>query len=152
MTEDEIRRLLSGSPSVQVQVATCGDGSPEMAWGDTFFFTRDEHGMARKMPFATIVTKDYRGFDMASKLDRGGLFRLNIELGREAFTELFGFAPRELEKRRGDIDYAALDIWFPHPIYGAQGWSSIINPSSASAERAKALLALARERSLKRGG
>lgn len=151
MTADEIRSLLGARPSVHVHVATQGDGSPEVAWGDTFFSVRDESGTPRKMPFATIVTKDYTGFDEESKLDRGGLFRLNIDLGREKFAELFGFAPREMRQHRDRFDFTAINTLFPHPTYGEQGWGSIVNPvGGASATQVEELLLLAHDRSLKR--
>ena len=39
MTEDEIREWVAGHlDGVRVQVAAEGDGSPELAWGDSFFF------------------------------------------------------------------------------------------------------------------
>jgi hypothetical protein len=44
-----------------------------------FFFV----GPDRMRPFATIVLRDMAGFDEDSNLDRQGVFRLNIDLGRE---------------------------------------------------------------------
>jgi len=149
VTQDEIRTLFAADPTVHVQLAAQGDGSPELAWGDTFCFTRDAHGAPRKMPFATIVIKDYPGFDDASQLNRGGLFRLNIELAPDAFAELFGFAPRDCAEHQARFDATAIDRWFPHPAYGTHGWASIINPSDAS--RVESLLRRARDRSSKRG-
>ena len=61
---------------VDVVVASRDAGSPEVAWGDTFF-SYDPGGQlppARRFPFATIVTKDYGDFDCASKLNREGVF------------------------------------------------------------------------------
>ena len=46
------------------------------------------------MPFATIVTKDYTGFDTASDLNRPGVFRLNVGVGRDTFRALFGDSRR----------------------------------------------------------
>ena len=55
-------------------------GSPEVAWGDTFFIYDPDRNLPdkRRFPFATIVTKDYGDFDNASNLNRPDVFRLNI--------------------------------------------------------------------------
>ena len=102
------------------------------------------------MPFATIVIKDYVGFDIASQLDRGGLFRLNIEVGKQKFEELFGFAPKALDAHRDAFDFTALDRLFPHPLYGSHGWASIINPADASRDAVLALLDFSLARALGR--
>ena len=140
VNQDEIRDYLGAMDRVNVVVSAPGDGSPEVAWGDTFFFARDEHGESKKMPFATIVIKDYEGFDSDSRLNRGGLYRLNIGVGKEKFEELLGFKPKELEANRNNFDFAALDRLFPHPHYGSHCWVSIVNPSEDSREMVKALL------------
>jgi hypothetical protein len=150
MTQDDLRAHLAADPAVRVTVAAEGDGSPAIAWGDTFVYACDERGEPKKMPFVTIVTKDYEGFDEESKLNRGELHRLNIEVGKAKFEELFGFAPKELDAHRTRHDFAALDRLFPHPVYGTHGWASIINPSEASREAVTALLDFARDRALAR--
>ncbi|MFO1001898.1 MAG: DUF6194 family protein [Planctomycetaceae bacterium] len=149
-SEDNIRTHLGRHSTVFVQIAARGDGSPEIAWGDTFFYLRNANGDHGKMPFTTIVTKDYDGFDCESKLNRGGLFRLNIEVGTEKFTELFGFPPKEFEAKRTQFDFPSIDTLFPHPVYGAYGWISIINPGHASTGLIKSLLDFAHERSRSR--
>jgi hypothetical protein len=64
LTESEIIEFVTGSlAGVDVVVASEANGAPEVSWGDTFFFY-DPGGKvpaARRMPFATIVTKDYGG-------------------------------------------------------------------------------------------
>jgi hypothetical protein len=96
--------------------------------GDTFFMLP-----GKKMPFATIVTKDYGEFDNASKLDRPDVFRLNIGVSRSTFRSLFG--------EDGGYDYAALDALMPHPVYAKQWWVSVLNPSLETFETLKSLLA-----------
>lgn len=149
MTQDEIRALFAAHEAVHIQIAGAGDGSPELAWGDTFVSVRRENGVPNRMPFATLVTKDYTGFDVESQLDRGGLFRLNLDVGRDTFTALFGLDPKKLAQHRGDFDFAALDRLFPHPVYGEQAWVSVINPA-ASKQQTQSLMALALERALRR--
>lgn len=148
MTQDDIRHYLDAHAAVHLMISTPGDGSPEIAWGDSFFFVRGDDGEPGKMPFATIVTKDYTGFDSDSRLDRGGLYRLNIEVGKDKFEELFGFRPRELDQHRSRFDFTAVDRLFPHPLYGPNGWASIINPASASEAAVKALLDFSLSRAL----
>jgi hypothetical protein len=99
------------------------------------------------MPFVTIVTKDYRGFDEESRLDRG-LYRVNLDVGKARFEELFGFGPRELADRRSDFDFAAVDTLIPHPAYGANGWVSIVEPGERSQNALEQLLAFAIRRAL----
>ena len=88
MTADEISALVGGLPGVVTVVADEAGGAPEIAWGDSFFSYE-----AAKMPFATIVTKDYGDFDAFSRLDRPDVFRLNVEVGRERFQALVGYPP-----------------------------------------------------------
>src|SRR5438876_10273307 len=87
--------------------------------GDTFFIYDPERNLPdkQKMPFATIVSKDYGDFDNASNLNREGVFRLNIGVSRETFRSLFGADTSE-------HDYAALDVLIPHPVYASQSWVS----------------------------
>lgn len=150
MTQDEIRAFFAANAAVHIQIAGSGDGSPEVAWGDSFIFVRDEGGAPKKMPFATIVTKDYAGFDTESQLDRKGLFRLNLDVGREKFEELFGFLPKELAEHRAKYDFAAIDRLLPHPTYGEQAWVSIITPTDESREKTESLMRFALERALAR--
>ncbi|BEP55787.1 DUF6194 family protein [Variovorax sp. V118] len=124
MTEDDITQHL---------IDMLGGGHFEVADDNTFFF----HGADNKFPFATIVTKD-NDFDSASKLNRPGVFRLNVGVGKETFRALFGEQPPV------DIDYTALDRLMPHPVYAKMHWVSVINPSAATFETVKPLLAEAR--------
>src|SRR5271155_4513358 len=102
MNETEITRYISDTfTGIEVQVASREDGSPEIAWGDTFFFYSPGREIAadRKFPFATIVTKDYGEFDCASNLNRPGVFRLNVGVSKQTFASLFDVAKPE------DIDF-----------------------------------------------
>jgi hypothetical protein len=115
---------------VDVLVASQANGAPEVAWGDTFF-SYDPDGQLpaeRRFPFATIVTKDYPGFDCKSQLNRPGVFRLNIGLSKETYRSLFG-------SDAGGHDFAALDRVLPHPVYASQSWVCVLNPSEATFEQ-----------------
>ena len=77
MTEEDVIRFISGLPGVEAVTASEANAAPEVSWGDTFFFYDPDGDIRtdRRFPFATILTKDYPGFDTASGLDRPGVFR-----------------------------------------------------------------------------
>jgi hypothetical protein len=128
--QDAIRRFIAGNfDDVEVQIAGPNDGSPEVAWGDTFFMQRDD---VHHFPFATIVTKDYGDFDNQSNLNREGVFRLNIGIGKKTFDRLFS---------DGVYDYTALDVLMPHPVYAGNHFVCVLNPSDATFESLRPLLA-----------
>ena len=90
------------------------------AMGGTFFSCNEQSWPN----FATIATTDE--FDDASALGRDGVFRLNIGVTGRTFD-------RHVDPT-AQPDYTALDRILPHPVYAAQHWLSILNPSSASFE------------------
>jgi hypothetical protein len=139
MDESAIRQYIIDSFSgAEVVVASKESGAPEVSWGDTFFFHQPggKVGPDHRFPFATIVTKDYENFDVASNLNRAGIFRLNIGVSRRTFRALFG----ESDAANPDYDFAALDRLMPHPVYGKMFWVSILNPGAETFEKVKPLL------------
>ena len=154
MEERELIRYISGLAGVVASTASEASGAPEIAWGDSFFRydpdgrTADDWGAN----FVTIVTGDYEGFDEASNLNRPGVFRLNIGVGREKFQEVLGFTPAEHAGRSAEIDYAVLDKVIPHPVYAAQGWVSIVSPAAETSDAARALITYAHDRAMQRYG
>ncbi|GAA1035662.1 hypothetical protein GCM10009557_44210 [Virgisporangium ochraceum] len=129
---DRIRRL----PGVESHRSGPGQGVPEVGWDDWFFFV----GSGRRHPFATIVGHDIPDFDQESRLDRVGVYRLNLDLGREEFRRLFGYGPEEIRGRRDGIDFARFDEPVPHPVYATQSWASVVNPGARSADVVDRLL------------
>src|SRR6266849_120918 len=102
-------------PFAGVDVVSPTDG---VGAGDTFFSYDPERNLDPKhrFPFATIVTKDYGEFDCASNLNRPGVFRLNIGLGKDTYRSLFGpqpAAPGEAGAVDTGHDFAALDQAMP---------------------------------------
>jgi hypothetical protein len=152
MTEAEIVRVLTDLPDVVAVVASEENGAPEVAWGDSFFFydPDDVDPENRRLPFATVVTKDYAGFDTASDLDRPGVFRLNLAVGRDRFTELFGFSPAGFAERQTEFDFTALDRVIPHPVYARQAWISVLVPGAGSEKQVTQLIGHAYERARRR--
>ena len=109
--------------------------------GYTFFFYRDDHMHA----FATIASHGNE-YEQVSKLDRPGVYRLNIGVNRETFHSLFGKGKMDLSP----YDFTALDTIMPHPDYSSQFFICVLSPSEASFEKIKPLLAEAHEVAMKR--
>jgi hypothetical protein len=139
MDQDAIIRYIAET-FAGLEIVRPTDG---MGVGDTFLYYDPQRDLdpAHRLPFATIVTKDYGEYDNTSQLDRPGVFRLNIGVGRDTFRALFGYAPGEAGTENADIDYAALDTLMPHPVYAPQLWVCVLNPSPATFESVKPLLA-----------
>ncbi len=139
---DRIRAL----PGVEQFVASEENDAPEGSWGDRFFYV----GPDRRQPFATIIDHDVPGFDEASQLDRPGVFRLNLDLGRTEFERLFGFPPKAFEDHRHEFDFARLDTFVPHPGYALYGFGSIVMPGPQMLPEIDRLLAIAHARAVDR--
>ncbi|MGY2009082.1 DUF6194 family protein [Nocardia gipuzkoensis] len=142
MTIDEIIAFVSALDGVLTLTPGPGDGSPEISWGDTFFYySPDGVVPTTTQPFATIVTKNYPG-DEESHLDRPETFRVNINAGKEAFIQWTGHTPREPSPHH---DPSATDTVIPHPVYKSAGWLAIINPAHRTTTPTRELLRTAYE-------
>ncbi len=150
---DEIFALVGQLDGVLTLRPGPGDGSPELSWGDGFFYYAPDGVLPRTQPFATVVTKDYPDDDR-SRLDRPGAFRVNVAAGRDAFVRWTGHAPRAAGEA---IPSAALpdDTVTAHPVYGGLGWLCVTNPGPRTSEAVRELLrtahAAARARHERRG-
>ena len=152
MTEDQLIAFIAGLPGVATVKASEANGAPQVAWGDSFFFYDPEGDQPpeARLPFATIVTKDYDGFDMASDLNRHGIYRLNLAVGRVRFEELVGYPPAQHTAHQEDFDYRALDCVLPHPVYAVQAWVSILSPGDKTSALARSLIIEAHRRAAER--
>ncbi len=128
MTEAEIIEYVGGLDGVLTLRPVPGDGSPEISWGDTFFYYAPDGVVPATQPFATIVTKDYPG-DETSRLDRPNAFRVNVAAGREAFTRWTAHPPGETD-----------DTVIAHPVYGTLGWLAVVNPGPKTTTALRELL------------
>ncbi len=137
MTLDEIVDYIDALGGVLTLRPQPGDGSPEISWGDVFFYYAPDKVVPKTQPFATIVTKDYPD-DRGSRLDRPGAFRLNISAGATEFRKWTGHEPRE--PATADIDPSAADVLFAHPVYGRLGWLCVVNPGPDTATPVQDLL------------
>lgn len=146
MEMQQIVDVVSNFEGVLVVVPTEGSGSPELAWGDAFFYYAPDGVMPeRTQPYGTIVTKNYPG-DEESGLSEPGRFRVNIHVGRDRVPQIV----------HDDASPADADVFVTHPLYGAAGWVSVVNPSASTSEQAISLLRdaheAARSRAARRSG
>jgi len=153
MREAEIIEYVEGLGEVVALRPAPGDGTPEIAWGDTFFYYSPDGSVPQGQPFATVVTKDYPD-DERSRLDRDGAFRVNVAAGREAFEQALGHRPGEPPP--SDADPGEDDALLPHPVYGGLAWVAVVNPGPRTEGRLRDLLrtahSLARARHERRAG
>jgi hypothetical protein len=130
MDMNEIVDVVSGFEGVLVVIPGAGSGSPEVAWGDAFFYYAPDGVMPeRTQPYGTIVTKNYPD-DAESELDEPGRFRVNIHVGRGRVSQIVN----------GDASRSASDVFVSHPLYGTAGWVSVVNPSVSTSEQTISLL------------
>ena len=141
MTAEDIIDFVSGLDGVLALRPGPGDGSPEISWGDTFFYySPDGVVPTRIQPFATVVTKDYPG-DETSRLDRPDAFRVNIAAGKDEFTRWTGHTPRERQTSAA----SAADTVLAHPVYGSAAWLAVVNPGARTESATRDLLRTAYE-------
>ncbi|WP_405493935.1 DUF6194 family protein [Nocardia sp. NBC_00511] len=144
MSIDEIIEFIEALGGVLTLRPGPGDGFPEIAWGDVFFYYSPSGEIpTATQPFATIVTKDYPD-DRASRLDRPDAFRLNISAGREAFAEQTGYTPREAADH--PVDSSRADVLLAHPVYAGAAWLAVVNPGPGTARAVEGLLVAAHSR------
>jgi hypothetical protein len=120
MDQSEVEAFVEGFDNVQ----------RAEKFGYTFFFVGDDH----IVPFLTIADSD-SDYDNVSNLDREGVFRINIGVSRASFQTLLGESASE------SVDYSALNLFLPHPDYAKQHFICILNPSGATVEITKNLIA-----------
>ena len=135
MDIDEIIGCVSSWDGVLTLRPGPGDGSPEISWGDVFFYVAPDGKIPSGQPFATIVTKDYPD-DRTSRLDRPHTFRLNIAAGRDGARRVTG----QDTEAGAAVDPSEADALLPHPVYGPLGWVAVVNPAERTRDEALALL------------
>lgn len=109
---------------------------PNVETADNFGFKFFFFGTDHMRPFATLATADSE-YNRYSKLDRPGVFRLNIGIRKDTFQELFGTAPINA----ANYDYSQLDRIMPHPEYAAQFFICVVSPGDATLPTVQKLLA-----------
>lgn len=119
MNQLEAEQFVAGLENVQ----------REENFGYIFFFVGDDH----RVPFVSIAQSD-NDYDRLSNLNRAGVFRLNIGVSRAAFESLLAGSPPD------NLDYAALNVFLPHPDYAKQHFVCILNPSHENEAITKRLI------------
>jgi len=107
-------------------VAELANVEREENFGYSFFFVGGDH----RLPFVTFANSDH-DYDNVSNLNRDGVFRVNIGVGKDTFSNLFADLGSE------PIDYTALNVFLPHPDYARQHFICILNPSGVNIEKTK---------------
>lgn len=134
MTIDEISAYVESLGDVLTMRPAPGDGTPEVAWGDLFFYYAPDGVVPNGQPFATVVTKDYP--DEPSSALLPGDFRVNIDSGRRGQAET--------------ADASQRDQVMAHPVYGTLGWVCVVQPGPDSGAEVQSLLAEAHDAARRR--
>ena len=112
--------------------------------GDFYVFY-DPDGVTvadNRFPFVTLMTGDR--YDAASNLDRDErTYRVNVGVGRRAYEDVFGKAPREAAGYRvidTGHDYTTTDAVLPHPFYAPLHWVCVVAPGPRTRDQLAALV------------
>lgn len=116
MTIEEISAYVESLGGVLTLRPAPGDGTPELAWEDVFFYYGPDGVVPNGQPFATVVTKDYPG--EPSPAVAPGDFRVNVDAGRRGQADVG--------------DSTRRDQVMPHPTYGHLGWICVVQPGPGS--------------------
>lgn len=136
MTIEEIVRQVESLDGVLTLRPGPGDGSPELAWGDLFFYYAPDGVLSPGQPFATIITKDYP--DEPSSGLGNGAFRVNIDARGSDRAATAAGAPTDQ------------DTVIPHPAYAELGWISVVQPGERTAATIGHLLTEAHDHARRR--
>jgi hypothetical protein len=101
------------------------------SWGETSLFYNPDRLLPNGVYFATVKEHDGAN-DLASQLDRPGVFRVALGLPRARYEHLFGARPARPAKGgvvATDHDFTATDVLMPHPVYAWMGWVQVLSPS-----------------------
>ena len=112
------------------------------AYRERSFFYNPDGSLPKGIYFATIKESDGPN-DKASNLDREGIYRLSLGVGKKQYQQLFGDIPKRPAK--GDIveldfDFTTTGMLMPHPIYAWLSWVCINNPDIENLDLLKQLL------------
>ncbi len=111
-------------------------------WGESALFYNPDSRLKKGIYFLTL--KEGNGpNDSASRLDRAGVYRVNLGVSKKTYRQLFGELPSR--PPAGGVvqtghDFGALDILLPHPVYAWMGWLCVLNPSQSTYEKLRPLL------------
>lgn len=141
MTANEIQAWIETNYSGLRCIATYEESS---------FFYNPTGQLKRGVYFTTIKESDGPN-DKAGQLDRPGVYRLSIGVGKSAYRKLFGEPPaRPAKGERVDLplDFTAQNVCLPHPIYAWMSWVAINSPAEDQLPVIRELLNLAYQRAV----
>ena len=109
------------------------------SWGEKGIFYNPDHVLKHGVYILTVKEKDGEN-DKGSDLDRDNVYRVNLGIRKQTFTELFGTVPKR--PSAGGIvnieyDFTVLDKILPHPVYAWMAWVCVLNPSEQTFEELK---------------
>ena len=112
------------------------------SWGERGVFYNPGGKLKRGVYVLTVKERDGEN-DRSSRLDREGVYRVNLGLRRETFRRLFGPLPQRPPK--GGIvdmpcDFSHPDCLLPHPVSAWRGWPCVLTPSRQTFEALKPLI------------
>ncbi len=102
------------------------------AYRERSFFYNPDGSLKKGIYFTTIKESDGPN-DRASNLDRPGLYRISIGIGKSDYEKLFGPKPKRPAKGKVvniDFDFTLKGILMPHPVYAWMGWVAFNNPKT----------------------
>lgn len=114
---------------LEVFIVALANVQRDDSYGYALYFVGADH----RVSFVSLATADNE-YDRVSNLDREGVYRVNIGVTRRTFAARFGDAPTD------EIDYAALNVFMPHPHYAKQNFICILNPAGENAALTKAYI------------
>lgn len=117
------------------------------SWGEKGIFYNPDNKLKRGIYILTVKEKDGDN-DKGSKLDRTGIYRVNLGVRRQTFIDMFGEIPKRPVKGGivdMDYDFTKTDIILPHPIYAWMSWICCLNPSENTFEKLKPFITEAYE-------
>lgn len=119
------------------------EGTAEVkSWGERGIFYNPGGALKRGVYVLTVKEKDGAN-DKASHLDRPGIYRVSLGLRRGTYAGLFGPPPARPPKGCAvnvPVDFTALDVLTPHPVYAWMSWIAVLNPSEKTFEKLKPLI------------
>lgn len=119
-----VRKCEMNQLDVENFVASLENVQKSEAYGYLFYFYSDDH----RMPFLTIANSD-NDYDKVSNLNRDGVFRVNLGIRRETFSDLF---PESGAGGERTYDFTVLNTFLPHPEYAKQHFICILNPAGSN--------------------
>ena len=111
-------------------------------WGEKGLFYNPENLFPKGIYLLSFKEKDGPN-DSASKVNRPGVYRLNLGIARPTFIRLFGAIPAR--PAAGGVvstghNFQQLDRIMPHPVYGWMAWIGVLSPSPGTFETLKPLI------------